>query len=182
MVRKATIDDIPAVAQSYQELFHYEAVHGSTTNWADGLYPTKNTAEHAFAAGTLYVLEEAGAVCGSVILNQIQPSEYEKIEWVYSAEPTKVLVIHTLCICPSQAGKGYGRQMVSYVMEKARQLGCRAVRLDTWEGNRPAASLYESMGFRLAGSAPMCLHGVIQEQQIFLEYKVKCDEFVEENA
>lgn len=176
MIRKATIGDISAVAQSYQELFRCEAAHGSTTNWVEGLYPTKGTAEQAFAENTLYVLEEAGTVCGSMVLNQIQPSEYGEIDWVYLAEPTKVLVIHTLCICPSQAGKGYGRQMVSFVLEKARKLDCNAVRLDTWEGNRPAASLYESMGFRLAGAAPMCLHGAIQEQQIFLEREVKCDD------
>ena len=173
MIRKATIEDIPAVAQSYQELFRYESAHGSTTNWVEGLYPTKGTAEHAFSENTLYVLEEAGAVCGSMVLNQIQPPEYGEIDWAYPAEPTKVLVIHTLCICPSQAGKGYGRQMVSYALKKALQLGYKAVRLDTWEGNHPAASLYESMGFRLAGTAPMCLGGVIREQQIFLEYGVK---------
>ncbi|MDO4339057.1 MAG: GNAT family N-acetyltransferase [Eubacteriales bacterium] len=176
MIRKATIEDIPAVAQSYQELFRHEAVHGSTTNWAEGLYPTKDTAAQAFDANTLYVLEETGAVYGSVILDQTQPPEYGEIDWAYPAEPAKVVVIHTLCICPSQAGKGYGRQMVSFALEKALQLGCKAVRLDTWEGNHPAASLYESMGFRLAGSAPMCLHGVIQEQQIFLEREVKCDD------
>lgn len=179
MVRKATIEDISAVVQSYQELFRYEAVHGSTTNWMDGLYPTKDTAEYAFAANTLYVLEATGAVCGSMILNQIQPHEYEKIDWAYPAEFTEVLVIHTLCICPSQSGKGYGRQIVSFALEKAQQLGYKAVRLDTWEGNHPAASLYESMGFHLAGAAPMCLHGVIQEQQIFLECEVKCDDSVE---
>ncbi len=179
MVRMATIEDIPAVAQSYQELFRYEAAHGSTTNWVDGLYPTKDTAEYAFSTNTLYVLEAAGAVCGSMILDQLQPPEYEKINWAYPAEPTKVLVIHTLCICPSQAGKGYGRQMVSFALEKAQHLGCKAVRLDTWEGNHPAASLYERMGFRLAGSAPMCLHGVIQEQQIFLEREVTCDDSAE---
>lgn len=37
----------------------------------------------------------------------------------------------------------------------------------------PAAALYNKMGFRLAGTAPMLLQGVIQEQQIFFEYEVK---------
>lgn len=173
MIRKAEKDDIAAVSASYQALFRYESIHGSTTNWVEGLYPTKNTAEHAFAENMLYVLEVGNTICGSMILNQVQPNEYQRINWQYPAQNQKVMVIHTLCIPPSQAGKGYGRQMVSYALEAARQLGCKVVRLDTWEGNRPAASLYKSMGFRLAGSSPMCLQGLIQEQQIYLEYEVK---------
>lgn len=172
MIRKAKKEELCAVAQSYQELFQYEAAHGSTTNWADGLYPTKDTAECAFAADTLYVLETDGVLGGSIILNQIQPPEYDGIDWKYPAASREVLVIHTLCIRPSQARSGYGRQMVAFALKKAHQLGCKAVRLDTWEGNVPAASLYQSMGFRLAGSAPMCLQGLIQEQQIYLECEV----------
>lgn len=55
----------------------------------------------------------------------------------------------------------------SFALEKARQLGCKAVRLDTREENHPAASLYESMGFCLAGSAPMCLHGGFRNSRYF---------------
>lgn len=131
MIRPANISDITIVSEIYQELFRYEAIHGSTTNWADGLYPTKDTAKHAFASNALYVLESDGVVHGSMILNQLQPPEYEKINWKYPAENHEVLVIHTLCIRPSQAGKGYGRQMVSFALKKAEQSGCKSVRLDT---------------------------------------------------
>ena len=173
MIRKAEKKDITSISSSYSELFNYEAVHGSNTNWVDGLYPTKDTAEHAFAKNMLYVLEVEDTICGSMILNRLQPNEYQQINWQYPVQNQEVLVIHTLCICPSHAGKGYGKQMVSYALEEARRLGCKVVRLDTWEGNRPAASLYKSMGFRPAGSAPICLHGLIHEQQIFMECEVK---------
>lgn len=63
--------------------------------------------------------------------------------------------------------------MVSFALEKAQRLGCKVVRLDTWAENHTAAALYEKMGFRLAGTAPMLLQGAIREQQIFFEREVE---------
>ena len=173
MIRKAERADIAAVAASYRELFAYEEAHGKQTNWVPGLYPSENTAQTAWKTGTLYVLEENGVLGGSMILNHIQPPEYRMIDWHCTAEAAKVLVLHTLCIAPSQKGKGYGRQCIEFAMQYAAQIGCKAVRLDTWAENHPAASLYEKAGFRLAGTAPMLLQGTIQEQQIFFEREVK---------
>lgn len=173
MIRKAEKADIAAVSASYQELFAYEEAHGNQTNWVPGLYPSESTAQAAWEDGTLYVLEESGVICGSMILNHIQPPEYRIINWHYTAEATEVLVLHTLCIPPSRKGKGYGRQFIAFAMRYAAQVGCKTVRLDTWEGNKPAAALYVKTGFRLAGTAPMLLQGAIHEQQIFFERKVE---------
>lgn len=46
---------------------------------------------------------------------------------------------------------------------------CRAMRLDTYAGNKPAASLYTKLGFRYAGIASVMLQGLIPEEQIFFE-------------
>ena len=169
MIQKAEKKDVAAVSASYQELFAYEAVHGNWTNWVPGLYPSASTAQAAFEDGTLYVLKESGVFCGSMILNQIQPPEYQTIDWQNTADASEILVLHTLCIPPSQKGNGYGRQLIEFAMQHAAQTGCKAVRLDTWAGNRPAAALYQSMGFRLVGTGTMLLQGVIREQQIYFE-------------
>lgn len=172
VIRKAEKDDIATVSASYQELFAYEEVYGNQTNWVPGLYPSASTVQAASEDGTLYVLEEDGVICGSMILNHIQPPEYQLIDWRYTAEAAKVLVLHTLCIPHSQKGKGYGKQFIAFAMQYAAQTDCKTVRLDTWDGNRPAAALYVKMGFRLAGTAIMLLQGTIREQQIFFEREV----------
>ena len=77
MIRKALEKDVPAAAANYRELLTYEKENGTNSNWVLDLYPTRETAEKAWQAGTLYVLEEDGEICGSVILNQLQPAEYE---------------------------------------------------------------------------------------------------------
>lgn len=102
MIRKATAADIDSVEQSYLQLLDHEALHGGHTNWVRDVYPTRATAEGALSEGTLFVLEEDGAVRGSMILNQTQLPEYAGIDWAYPAQ--QVLVIHTLCIPPAQAG------------------------------------------------------------------------------
>lgn len=169
MIRSATEQDIDAVERTYRELLTDESEQGSSSNWALDVYPTKETAEKAMKERTLYVLTVGEEICASMILNQIQPEEYQKIPWHYLAGADQILVIHTLCVPPRQAGKGYGKQMVRFAMEKARELRCKAIRLDTWAENKPAAMLYQNMGFRYAGTARILLQGVISEEQIFFE-------------
>ena len=101
MIRKAEWKDLDAVEQSYVELLLHEKEHGAYTVWELGVYPTRATAEQALDSGALYVLEQDGALYGSIIIDQVQPGEYGQIEWPSRAEPEEVLVVHLLCVRPS---------------------------------------------------------------------------------
>lgn len=171
MIRKAEQRDIDAVEDGYTQLLTYEQTHGTQSNWALGIYPTRQVAQDSLEAGTLYVLEDGGEICASMILNHVQPEEYRRMDWSYPAEDTQVLVLHTLCVPPSRSGRGYGKQMVRYAMELALETGMSAVRLDTWAGNTPAATLYQSFGFRYVGKTEVMLQGVIPEEQVFFEWQ-----------
>lgn len=174
MIRLAKQTDIDEVEKIFDEILDTpEMVR--TTNWLKGGYPTRADAQKALDAGTLYVGEDGtGRLYGSVNLNHIQPPEYAKIPWKILPEcgGTEVLVIHTLCIRPDCAGKGCGKEFVAFSEQLAREKGCRAIRLDTYEGNRPAKSLYSSMGYTLAGSTLFHFQNVIWETLICMEKKV----------
>lgn len=172
MIRKATIADIDAVENSYTELLVYEKEHGSTSNWVLDLYPTRSVAEKSVKAGTLFVLEEDDEICASMIVNQSQGEEYKEGEWLYPAADEEVLVIHTLCIPPSKAGHGYGKAMVQFGLDYAKELDCTVIRLDTWAGNEPAFSLYKKFGFRSVGIVDTMFQGVIPEKLRLLEKKL----------
>ena len=88
-------------------------------------------------------MEQDGEICASIIADNVQPEEYDQIQWKYQAERDKVLVIHLLCVRPSKAGRGIGKEMVQFVIEKARCMNCKAVRLDTGAQNKPAAALWQ---------------------------------------
>ncbi len=171
IIRKATRDDIQAVADTYTELLEHEQNTVSYTNWKMGLYPTRLTAENTVANDTLYVLEDDGAVCASMILNHIQPCEHEKITWKYEANDEETLTVHTLCVPPSKAGKGYGKAMMKFACDFARETGCKVVRLDTYIGNLPAQAMYRKLGFDCAGTAYVFFEGLHKELMYF-EYKL----------
>lgn len=172
MIRKANSDDIPAIADTYTELLSYEAQHGGCSNWKSGLYPTIAVPKTAVPAGTMYVLEDGGELCASMVLNHTQAEEYDTVNWQYTGEGNKVLVIHTLCVPPRRAGCGYGRQMVAYAKEYAAKASCTTIRLDTYAQNEPAKRLYLQSGFRIARYGRILLQGLIDEEQVYLECEV----------
>ena len=104
-----------------------------------------------------------------MLLNHEQAAEYATIPWQYPAADKDVLLIHTLCIPPALAGRGYGRTMVAFAKEEARRRGCQVMRIDTYAYNEPAKALYQKQGFRIAGYAVWLHHGLIQEKLVYLE-------------
>lgn len=169
MIRRAVERDIDIVERHYAELLTFEEQHGSRTNWQRGVYPTRSVAEGGLADGSLFVMEEEGELCASMLLNQVQLESYAVIPWMYEAAPEKVLVIHTLCVPPSRAGRGIGTRMVMFALEEAARRGCETLRLDTWEYNEPAANLYRRLGFRYAGKTAVLFAGAISENLVFFE-------------
>ncbi|MDE6053320.1 MAG: GNAT family N-acetyltransferase [Lachnospiraceae bacterium] len=173
MIRKAVSQDIDQIENSYTELLLYEMEHGAYTVWQLGVYPTRSTAEKALFEDTLYVMEEDGEICASIIANKVQPEEYERVCWKYQAGPDEVLVIYLLCVRPSKAGHGIGSELVQFVIKKAKSMNCKSVRLDTGSQNKPAVALYTKLGFELAGTGTMAIGGVISHRNhLFYEKKV----------
>lgn len=173
MIRKAEAKDIAVIGDTYTELLTHEKEHGGFSNWALGVYPTVKVAEEKVPCGEMYVLEEGGSICASMVLNSDQAEEYASVPWQYAAAPAQVLVIHTLCIPPHCAGHGYGTQMVAFAKAYAKEHGCIVIRIDTYAHNEPAKHLYQKNGFCVAGWGRIKLQGLIDEDQVYLECSLK---------
>ena len=61
--------------------------------------------------------------------------------------PTQDGFIFELYIDESQRGKGYGKQAMLLIEEKARELGLKTLGLHVFGVNRVARNLYESLGY-----------------------------------
>ena len=61
-IRKARPADIDAVETIYNAVLDDQEQNTNCTNWQRGSYPTRQTAETALAAGTLYVQEDDGHI------------------------------------------------------------------------------------------------------------------------
>ncbi|NLU24736.1 MAG: GNAT family N-acetyltransferase [Clostridiales bacterium] len=169
MIRPATEADIAPIAETYTQLLTHEAKVGSTSNWQLNVYPTIKVPQEKVAAGEMYVLEADGEIGASMVLNREQAAEFSKIPWAYDAQPDHVLVIHTLCIPPRMARRGYGRAMVDYAKEFAREQGCTVIRIDTYAHNEPAKAMYTRNGFRIAAYHHALLEGLVWEEMAYLE-------------
>jgi len=66
----------------------------------------------------------------------------------FNARP--LINIHDLAVLPACRGRGVGRQLLGSVEQKARDLGCCKLTLETQENNLRARRIYEAAGFAQA--------------------------------
>jgi GNAT superfamily N-acetyltransferase len=163
MIRIATVEDILEIENIYNDILNYEEQTVSYTNWQKGLYPTVDYAKSAINNNTMFVGENENGIYGCVVLNSIQPKEYENISWVTKAKPSEIKVIHTLCIRPSESGKGKARIIMEFSEKYAKDQGYKVIRLDTYEGNIPAGTLYPKIGYIYVGTTKFHFQNVIWE-------------------
>ena len=173
VIRKAVTADLDAVEVIYDQLHTLEEKKVIRTGWIRHVYPTRATAEAAMALGTLYVLEDEGAVRASAKIDQEQPESYSRANWTLQAEPSAVLVLHTLVVDPTIARRGYGRAFVRFYEQEAARRDCTVLRIDTNETNAPARSLYASLGYREVGAVPCEFNGIPNVNLVCLEKAVE---------
>lgn len=170
MIQKAVMKDADLIEDAYNEHFQYEQEHTAFTVFKKGVYPTKEVAERAIHAGTLFVYEENGMIGGSMIVDKIQPIEYAAIPWKRSFSENEVVVIHLLMVRPSMSGKGIATSLINHAAALAKENNCKALRLDTGSQNIPAVSLYQKNGFEIVASAPKKVGDVIaHKNHLYLE-------------
>lgn len=179
IIRKATAEDIPAIAAIYDEIHDREEAGEVTTGWLRGVYPVQKTAEDAVARGDMYVqvvsgddLDTAGQVVGTAILNQLQVDVYADGEWQYPAEDSEVMVIHTLIISRKTDLKGLGSDFLAYYEAFALEHGCKYLRLDTNARNAAARAFYKRHGYTEIGIVPTVFNGIPGVDLVLIEKKL----------
>lgn len=169
MFRKATSSDLDAITAIYDAIHIAEEAGRSTTGWVRSIYPTRATAQASIQIGDMFVLEESGQIIAAGKINQIQGEEYAQVPWSHDADPSHVMVLHTLVVSPDHAGKGFGTQFVAFYEDYAAQHGCPYLRIDTNERNAVARALYRKLGYTEAGIVPCVFNGIQGVRLVCLE-------------
>ncbi len=162
MVRRASSRDLDRIEEIYNSLLDDKETRGFT-NWQKGVYPTREFALKALERNDIFVGEDETGIFGTMLLNTDQLPEYKDIPWKHSAIPDEVLVIHTLCIDPAFKGRGKAREMIAFAEEYGRKNDMKVIRLDTYEGNIPACTMYPKLGYEYSGKAFFNFMGKIPE-------------------
>lgn len=172
IIRKAEARDLDAIESIYNKILLKEEEGEVTTGWERGIYPRRETAEAALKREDMFVVEDDGAFVGAGIINKEQVDVYAKAKWKYSAEDSEVMVLHTLVIDPDKSGRGYGKKFVEFYEDYAREKGCKYLRMDTNEKNKPARSLYTKLGFEEIDCLPCLFNGLEGVNLILFEKKL----------
>lgn len=109
------------------------------------LHTLRNNA--AFVPELNFVMEKEGKIIGQNVFvrSNIRTDEGEKLV---------VLAMGPICIAPSLQRKGYGKILLDYSLEKAKDLGYGAV---CFEGN---IDFYGKSGFTFARNFGLCYQGL----------------------
>jgi ribosomal protein S18 acetylase RimI-like enzyme len=89
------------------------------------------------AFGHIWLLYDGPALVGYIILTIGFSFEFHGHD----------AFIDELYIAPSHRRRGYGRQAVEFVAEKAREMGVNAIHLEVDHSNDPAIELYRRAGY-----------------------------------
>ena len=172
-IQKATMRDLPAIAEIYEEIHRREEAGETTTGWLRDVYPTEATAEASIGRGDMFVqVDGQGSVVGTGIINQIQVDCYADGNWEYPAADDEVMVIHTLIISSRPGRRGSGHAFLQFYEDYAKAAGCPYLRLDTNARNSAARAFYERHGYKEIGIVPTVFNGIPGVDLVLIEKRL----------
>lgn len=147
IIEPGSLTDLDELATLYDDLNDYLSANINYPGWIKGIYPIREDAAAGLRDNSLFVARYNGQIAGSVILDHRPEEAYIGVRWKVDADYRQIYVIRTFVVHPSYLQKGVGSALMRYALESAEELGLRSIRLDVYEKNLPAISLYEKCGF-----------------------------------
>lgn len=103
--------------------------------------------------GRIHLARENGRTCGSFTLNQTKIGFYRKA-W-FQNPGDAALYLTDMAIHPDHQRQGIGRAAMAEIERLARKAGCKAVRLDAYDGDVGAGPFYEKCGYTEVHRGPV---------------------------
>lgn len=147
IIEAGSLTDLDELARLYDDLNDYLSATINYPGWIKGIYPIREDAAAGLRDNSLFVARYNGQIAGSVILDHRPEEAYAGVRWKIDADYRQIYVIRTFVVHPSFLQKGVGSALMRYALESAQDLGMKSIRLDVYEKNIPAISLYEKCGF-----------------------------------
>lgn len=141
------ITDIDELEKLYDDLNDYLSATINYPGWIKGIYPIRKNAVTGIDNKSLFIARFDNKIVGSIILDHLPEKAYNDIVWKLDVDYNHIFVIRTFVVNPSYLQMCVGRALIDYTFELARNSGIKSIRLDVYEKNLPAISLYKKCGF-----------------------------------
>lgn len=151
-IRPATQNDLQGLRLLYNDIIDAMDASQWHAQWRKDGYPSNAELENAILKGELYVAILSDSIVAAMILNHAFNEGYRTVPWQITCNDEELLCIHTLGVSPHIQRCGIASAMLGYAVQRARAMGCRCIRLDVIENNRPADLLYTRYGFNFCGT------------------------------
>lgn len=141
MIRKATINDIPAIAELYCEQFREMAklIPDFIKDGDQKIEFIENTI--ANEESDILVYENDGTVVGFILLQAKTRPDFSFML------PGKYCYIMDIIVTKNHRGKGFGTSLMNAAKNWAKELNCNFINLDVLVNNPGAIRLYEKLGY-----------------------------------
>ena len=141
MIRKATFEDIPAIAELYREQFREMAKlipdfikEGDQS--IDFLEKTISNDD-----SDILVYENDGTAVGFILLQTKKRPDFDFIL------PGKFCYIMDIIVTEAHRNKGFGTALMNSAKDWAKEQNCSFINLDVLVNNSGAIKVYEKLGF-----------------------------------
>lgn len=151
-VRHATGEDIPVVVEMSRRVQAALTASGSLQEF--GPIPVAVVAAHV-AAGTAYVLTDAGRILGGVFVVPATGVSHPIIrQWGLADLPGTTFFLNKLMIEPDEQSHGLGYLLLDGVRSLVLAAPSDTIALDCWAGSEKLRAFYTRAGFHLHGVFP----------------------------
>ncbi len=117
----------------------------------DEFYPDRESIVADIDKGQLYIGLIGGETALAYSVNRDYDEEFRMGNW--TCPDDSFYVIHRLCVNPRFRKQGLARAAMTHIEGELKEMGAQSIRLDTFEENINAFSLYQRLGYKTVGYA-----------------------------
>lgn len=149
-IRKATLDDLPAILQLYDDAVAWLNARGNTEQW--GTTPVSSR-PHLVIKMAEYIqfgaVAESEELLGFIAVDINTPEPFAQLIGQEAVENS--CYVRTLVASRTPAARGVGASLLRWAEQYTREQKKTCLRLDCWADNPRLVSYYESVGFVRCG-------------------------------
>ena len=146
-LRQALPGDIGELTDFYTVTNEVINKRNNHFNPGNEVWPTEKMITDAVRNNQQVVGIEDGKIVLAVMVNGECDASYNSVKWNVETEKDEFWVIHALRVLPEYEGRGYAKQVLSYLIDAAPSHGIKSIRLDVLDGYG-VEKLYRGFDFK----------------------------------